>query len=178
VEYTINNIYRGCSHGCIYCFARERHCNTSDFNKIHIKKDGLSIIRNEFKRITKPVVVTTGGLSDPYNPKEQEYRLTRSVLELVNEFNFGICILTKSDMVVRDIDILQKIKTHSPVNVCFTITCADDEMCRIIEPYAPTSSRRLAAIREISQRGIQWVQLSKVSNENIFSKMRNKISPA
>ena len=154
MEYVINNIYRGCSHGCIYCFARGQHYNSSDFTEIHIEKDGLSVIRDEFERIAKPIVVATGGLSDPYNPVEQDSQLTRSVLELVNEFSFGICILTKSDMVVRDIDILQKIKTHSPVNVCLTITCAEDELCRIVEPYAPTSSQRFAAIREIARQGI------------------------
>ncbi|MCL2461500.1 MAG: radical SAM protein [Defluviitaleaceae bacterium] len=145
-EYTMN-IYRGCSHGCVYCFARGEYYKIPDFDRVRTKKDALRIIRDDLARKVKKGIVTTGGMSDPYNPQEREHKLTRNALELINAYEFGICILTKSDLAVRDIDILQDIKTHSPVNVSFSITCADDELSRAIEPSAPVSSRRFAAIK-------------------------------
>ena len=93
-------------------------------------------------------------MSDPYNPFEREYKLTRGALELVNTHGFGISIITKSDLITRDIDILKKIKSHSPVLVKITITTCDDELCKKIEPNAAVSSKRFSAIKELSDNGI------------------------
>ena len=152
-EYTMN-IYRGCSHGCIYCFARGEYYKIPDFGRVRAKKDALRIIRDDLARKVKRGIITTGGMSDPYNPEEREHKLTRNALELINAFAFGVCVLTKSDLVTRDLDILQDIKNHSPVNVSFSVTCAEDDLCRIIEPQAPTTSERLAAMAELSSQGI------------------------
>lgn len=152
-EYTMN-IYKGCSHGCVYCFTRGAFYKIDDFDRVRAKKDALRIIRNDLARKVKPGIVTTGGTSDPYNPEEKEHKLSRNASELINAFGFGICVLTKSDLVVRDVDVLTDIKKHSPVCINFSITCADDELCRIIEPSAPVSSRRFAAISELSRQGI------------------------
>ena len=152
-EYTMN-IYRGCSHGCIYCFARSNYYKIHDFDCVKAKKDALKIIRDDLQRKIKRGIITTGGMSDPYNPQEKELELTRNALELINAFSFGICILTKSDLVIRDMDILKDIQEHSPVNVSFTITCSDDDLCQKIEPFVATSSERFQAINRLAQNGI------------------------
>ena len=152
VGYSLN-IYKGCNHGCIYCSSRGEYYGITDFDNISFEDNVLRNFRNDIKNIER-CIETTGGLSDPYNPLEQKYKLTQKALEIINEFNFGVCIMTKSDMITRDINILQNIKTHSLTNVAFSITCADDEMCRMIEPLAPLSSRRFAAIKELTRYGI------------------------
>ncbi len=152
-EYTMN-IYRGCGHGCVYCFARGEYYKIPDFDRVRSKKDALRIIRDDLRRKTKRGVIITGSMSDPYNPFEDEYKLTRNALELINAFSFGVCFITKSPLILRDIDILQDIKTHSPVSVNFTITCAEDEMSKRIEPNVAVSSERFEAIRELTENGI------------------------
>ena len=153
-EYVMN-IYRGCSHGCIYCYARSNYYEKSgSFDNIRAKKDALRIIRDDLRRKVKPGVVLTGGVSDPYCPEEKEHRLTRNALELINAFGFGICIITKSGLVTRDADILSDIKEHSPASVNFSITCSDDETCRKIEPYVSATSKRFEAIAFLAGKGI------------------------
>lgn len=152
-EYVMN-IYRGCSHGCIYCFARSAYYNIDQFDRVRAKRNALQIIRDELRRKVKGGVIGTGGMSDPYNPQEKEHLLTRHSLELVNAFEFGISLMTKSDLVLRDVDILTDIKTHSPVNVSFTITCADDGLCKKIEPNVALSSARFRAINALAKSGI------------------------
>jgi DNA repair photolyase len=93
-------------------------------------------------------------MSDPYNPFEREYKLTRGALELINTHGFGVSLITKSDLVIRDIDILKKIKNHSPVLVKITITTCSDELCKKIEPNVAVSSKRFSAIKELSENGI------------------------
>lgn len=152
-EYTMN-IYRGCSHGCIYCFARSSYYKIHDFDCVKAKKDALKIIRNDLQRKVKTGVIITGGMSDPYNPQEKELMLTRNSLELINAFSFGICILTKNNLVIRDIDVLKDIQEHFPVNVSFTITCSDDDICKKIEPFVATSSERFEAISRLAKNGV------------------------
>lgn len=152
-EYTMN-IYRGCSHGCIYCFARSDYYHIHDFDSVKAKKDALKIIRNDLQCKVKTGIITTGGMSDPYNPQEEELKLTRNAMELINAFSFGTCILTKNGLVTRDVDILKDIREHSPVNVSFTITCADDEVCKKVEPFVATSSERFRAINHLAKNGV------------------------
>jgi DNA repair photolyase len=153
-EYVMN-IYRGCSHGCIYCYARSNYYEkTDDFDCVRAKQDALRIIRDDLRRKGKRGVVLTGGVSDPYNPEEKEHQLTRHALELINAYNFGICIITKSDLVTRDTDILLDIKEHSPASVNFSITCADDETCKKVEPFVSTTTARFEAIEHLAGNGI------------------------
>ncbi|MCL2065753.1 MAG: radical SAM protein [Candidatus Cloacimonetes bacterium] len=153
-EYVMN-IYRGCDHGCIYCYARSNYYEKTDnFDKVRAKQDALRIVRDDLLKKKKKGVILTGGVSDPYNSKEKEYKLTRNALELINAFSFGICIITKSDLVKRDTDILLDIKEHSPTSVNFSITCSDDEMCRKVEPFASTTTERFEAIEHLSKNGI------------------------
>lgn len=148
------NIYKGCNHGCIYCDSRSDCYQIKDFDIVRGKENAIEIINSELKSKRKKGVIGTGAMSDPYNPLETQYKLTRGALELVNRYNFGIAIATKSDLIIRDIDILKQIKAHSPVIVKITITTAEDDLCKKIEPFAPSPSRRFEAIRTLSENGI------------------------
>lgn len=148
------NIYKGCSHGCIYCDSRSECYGVDNFDQVRAKEKALALIERELRAKRKKGVVGTGAMSDPYNPYEKEYKLTRGALELINRFGFGVSIATKSDLIVRDMDLLREIGKHSPVLVKITITTADDLLCSKIEPNAAVSSRRFKAIKTLSQGGI------------------------
>ena len=148
------NIYRGCSHGCIYCDSRSECYQDDSFNTVKVKKDALSIIANELKNRRKKGVIGTGSMSDPYNPLEGKLELTRLALELVDRYGYGIAIATKSPLVVRDIDILKRIQRHSPVIIKLTITSANDELSKKIEPNVAVSSERFAALQTLADNGI------------------------
>lgn len=148
------NIYKGCNHGCIYCDSRSECYRVDNFDEVRAKENALAIIARELKSKRKKGVVGTGAMSDPYNPFEKEYKLTRGALELINRFGFGVSIATKSNLVIRDIDILKEISRHSPVLIKITVTAADDSLCKKIEPRVALSSQRFEAIRELSKEGI------------------------
>ena len=153
------NIYRGCSHGCIYCDSRSECYRPGNFDDVKIKANALQIIRDDLRRKAKRGIVATGAMSDPYNPFEATQLATRHALELLNAYGFGVSIATKSPLVERDADILCDIKAHSPAIVKMTVTTADDALCKIIEPYAAPSSARFAAVRALSEKGIYCVVL-------------------
>lgn len=148
------NIYKGCCHGCIYCDSRSECYGVENFDEVRAKENALTLIERELKSKRRKGVIGTGAMSDPYNPFEKEHRLTRGALELINRHGFGVAIATKSDLVLRDIDILKEISRRSPVLIKMTITSAEDELCRKIEPRAPLSSQRFEAIRKLSEAGI------------------------
>lgn len=148
------NIYKGCCHGCIYCDSRSECYHIDNFDEVRAKENALTLIYRDIKSKRKTGVVGTGAMSDPYNPFEKKYELTRGALELINTYGFGISIATKSDLVTRDIDLLQRIKQHSPVLIKITITTCDDELCKKIEPGVVASSKRFAAIKQLSDNGI------------------------
>lgn len=149
VDYNMN-IYRGCNHGCIYCDSRRDIYHINDFNKIKAKKDALFILKNELKH-KKPGVIATGAMSDAYNPLEKEYKLTRKALELIYKYHYGIFINTKSNLVIRDIDILKEIENSI---VAMTITTPYDSLSKIIEPNVCVSSKRFEAIKTLSKNNI------------------------
>lgn len=148
------NIYKGCSHGCIYCDSRSECYRVEDFDQVRAKENALTLIARELKAKRSKGVIGTGAMSDPYNPWEREFCLTRGALELINAYGFGVSIATKSDLITRDIDLLKAIKSHSPVLIKVTITTADDKLCQKLEPYVAVSSARFTAIRELSENGI------------------------
>ena len=148
------NIYKGCDHGCIYCDSRSDCYQVENFDTIRAKQNALTIIRDDLRRKIKPGVVVTGAASDPYNRFEEELCLSRHALELINAYGFGAGIATKSPLVARDGDILADITSHSPVIIKMTITCADDELCRKIEPHVAPSSQRFAALRTLADKGL------------------------
>ena len=148
------NIYKGCCHGCIYCDSRSECYRIDNFDVVRAKKDALALINKELKSKKRTGVIGTGAMSDPYNPFEKKYSLTRGALELINSHGFGVSIATKSSLITRDIDILKKIKSHSPVLVKITVTTCDDELCKKIEPNVGVASKRFSAIKELSDNGI------------------------
>ncbi|GBG55483.1 radical SAM protein [Sporomusaceae bacterium FL31] len=148
------NIYKGCCHGCIYCDSRSDCYRIENFDTVRAKDNALALVAQELKSKRRSGVVATGAMSDPYNPYEQKYCLTRGALKLIDNYRFGIAIATKSDLVTRDIDVLKSISKHSPVLIKITITAADDRLCKKVEPHVVGASKRFAAIRELSANGI------------------------
>ena len=153
IDYTMN-IYRGCCHGCIYCDSRSDCYHIDDFDRVRAKEDALRKIRDELQRKVKPGVIGTGAMSDPYNPLEKRYELTRHALELLDAYDFGVAIATKSDLITRDIDVLQGIAAYSPVLCKLTITTTDDRLAARVEPHAPPPSARLETVRKLSAAGL------------------------
>lgn len=152
-NYTVN-LYRGCSHGCIYCDSRNSVYKILNFNKVTPKVDAIEIVKKELKSKRKKGVISTGAMSDPYNPLENKLKLTRNFLEEINKERFGVSIDTKSSLVTRDIDILKKIREHSPVIVKLTITTFNDDLCRKIERCVDSTKKRFEALKELSNNGI------------------------
>lgn len=148
------NIYRGCCHGCVYCDSRSECYRIDNFEQVRAKKDSLLILRDELKRKVRSGVVGTGSMSDPYNPFEKELLLTRHSLELLDAYNFGVSVVTKSALITRDADILKSISEHSPVICKLTVTTADDSLCRKLEPNVSLSSERFEAIARLSEKDI------------------------
>lgn len=148
------NIYRGCCHGCLYCDSRSDCYQIEEFDRVRAKADALRILRDDLARKVRPAFIGMGAMSDPYNPFEEDLRLTRHALELVDAYGCGVAIATKSDLIVRDMDILTMIQGHSPVICKITITTADDALAAKLEPNAPSPSRRFAALRKLSGAGL------------------------
>ncbi|MFB0919244.1 MAG: radical SAM protein [Clostridiaceae bacterium] len=148
------NIYRGCSHGCIYCDSRSDCYGVDDFDTVKPKADVIAMLRTELKTKRKTGIIGTGAMSDPYNPLEKKLELTRKALEEINANNFGVFITTKSSLVTRDIDILKKINETSTTMVSITITSSDDKLSKKIEPRVSSSSERFKALKELSDAGI------------------------
>jgi len=148
------NIYKGCCHGCIYCDSRSECYHVENFDKVRAKANALALIEHDLKSKRKTGVIGTGAMSDPYNPFEKEYMLTRGALELIDRYGFGVSIATKSDLILRDLDILKRIALHSPVLIKMTITASDDNLCKKIESNVTVSSKRFEAIKNFTDEGI------------------------
>jgi len=148
------NIYRGCCHGCIYCDSRSDCYHNDRFDQVRAKADALRVIRDDLERKVKPGVVGTGAMSDPYNPFEEELLLTRRALTLLEAYGFGVAIDTKSDLIVRDADVLASINRTMPVLCKLTVTTCDEDLAAKVEPRAPSPARRLAAVERLSRAGL------------------------
>ncbi len=152
-DHTVN-LYRGCCHGCLYCDSRSDCYRNPDFDRVTAKSDALRILRDELARKVRPAFIAMGAMSDPYNPFEEELPLTRHALELIDAYDCGVSVDTKSDLIVRDIDLYQSIQAHSPVICKLTVTTVDEDLAAKVEPRAPSPARRLAAIRSLAQAGL------------------------
>lgn len=147
------NLYRGCQHGCIYCDSRSNCYQLGDLSDIRIKENALLILEKELRSKRERGTIGFGSMNDPYMPVEKKEELTRKALQLVNRYRFPIHIITKSNLVVRDIDIIKEItKVYAAISM--TITTSDDRLSKIIEPNSPTSTERFDAIRQLSEAGI------------------------
>jgi DNA repair photolyase len=147
------NLYRGCPHQCIYCDSRSECYGIEDFRDVLVKVNAPDLLAQELPRKRAKGAIGTGSMSDPYNPVERQYRLMQSALEVIARCTFPVHIITKSDLVVRDLDLLGEINRTQAV-VCFSITTPDDALARIIEPGAPPPSARLAAMKDLAEVGI------------------------
>ena len=152
-DHTVN-LYRGCCHGCLYCDSRSDCYRNPDFDRVTAKSDALRILRDELARKVRPAFIAMGAMSDPYNPFEEELLLTRHALELIDAYDCGVSVDTKSDLIVRDIDLYQSIQPHSPVICKLTITTVDEDLAAKVEPRAPSPAQRLAAVRSLAQAGL------------------------
>ena len=153
VDYNMN-LYRGCSHGCIYCDSRSECYHIDNFDIVKGKENMLHILENELSKKRLKGVVGIGAMSDTYNPMEIKYQQTRGALELISKYGFGVSIDTKSDLILRDIDLLKEINLKNNVIIKFTITTPDDNLSKIIEPNVCVSSKRLEAIKLLNDNGI------------------------
>lgn len=152
IDYNMN-LYRGCSHGCIYCDSRSNCYHIENFDVVKTKENVLLILEKELKK-NKTGVIGIGSMSDPYNPQEKKYEITREALKLIQKYHYGVSIDTKSDLIIRDIDLLKEINLHNDVIIKFTITTVKDSLSKIIEPHVCPSSSRLKAIKKLREAGI------------------------
>ena len=152
------NIYRGCSHGCIYCDSRSRcYQFTHLFEDIEVKQNAPQLLEMALKSKRKRCMIGTGSMSDPYMHCEEKLRLTRRCLEIISQYEFGVAIQTKSDRILQDIDLLDEINQKTKCVVQVTLTTFDDELCRIIEPNVCNTKRRIEVLEEMHKRGIPTV---------------------
>ena len=152
------NIYRGCSHGCIYCDSRSKcYQFTHDFEDIEVKQNAPQLLEAALKSKRKKVMIGTGAMSDPYMHCEEKLGLTRKCLEIIAQYGFGAAVQTKSDRILRDVDLLDKINKQGKCVVQMTLTTYDDELCSILEPNVCNTKRRIEVLEEMQKRGIPTV---------------------
>ena len=152
------NIYRGCTHGCIYCDSRsECYGMTYTFEDIEVKTNAVELLDKALSKRREKAVITTGAMTDPYMPLEKELKSMRSCLEVIERHGFGASVLTKSDLVLRDLDILQRINHKAKCVVQMTMTTYDEELCSKIEPNVATTRRRYEVLKELQKAGIPTV---------------------
>ena len=152
------NLYRGCRHGCIYCDSRSA-CYRMEhpFEDIEVKQNALTLLEDALRRKRRPCMIATGSMSDPYTPPEEELRYTRRALELILQYGFGMTLLTKSSLVLRDLDLLQRINSQTKCVVQMTLTTWEESLCRILEPNVSTTTERFAALMKLKEAGIPTV---------------------
>ncbi|MDR2866100.1 MAG: radical SAM protein [Methanomassiliicoccaceae archaeon] len=152
------NIYRGCSHGCIYCDSRSTCYNMDhDFEDIEVKRNAPGILDEQLKRKKKKGMIFTGAMSDPYNHLEEELQMTRQCLSVIEKHGFGVAVLTKSSRILRDTDILMKINKKSRCVVQMTLTTYEDGLCKILEPHVSATSERVNVLMNMKDAGIPTV---------------------
>jgi len=153
IKYTMN-LYRGCQHQCIYCDSRSECYQIEDFDHdVLVKANALDLLRDELPRKRVKGIVGTGSMNDPYMPLEAKLNLTGRALAIIADYHFPVHVITKSDLVLRDADILADIgRVYAAVS--FTVTAADDDLSRKLEPGAPPPSKRFAALAALAAGGI------------------------
>lgn len=153
VDYNMN-LYRGCSHGCIYCDSRSNCYHIDHFDTVRGKENALLILEKELRKNQNLGVIGVGAMSDPYNKEEAIEYQTRNALKLISKYGYGVSIDTKSPLILRDIDQLKEIDAKNNVIIKFTITTPKDELSKIIEPNVAVTSERLKAIKQLTENGI------------------------
>lgn len=152
------NIYRGCQHGCIYCDSRSKcYQMHHEFEDIEIKKNAVELLERSLKRKRQPCMVGTGAMTDPYIPLEKELKHMRGCLEVIKRYHCGIAVQTKSNLILRDIDLLQEINKNAKCVVQMTLTTYDEALCKILEPNVATTKERFEVLMEMNKRGITTI---------------------
>lgn len=152
------NLYRGCSHGCIYCDSRSRcYQMHHDFEDIEVKENALELLEAALRRKRNRCMIGTGAMTDPYIPLERQLEHTRKALLLIEKYGFGVALQTKSALVLRDLDILKRINDKTKAVVQITLTTADESLCSVIEPNVSTTAERFEALKILRDAGIPTV---------------------
>nr|WP_297769613.1 radical SAM protein [uncultured Butyrivibrio sp.] len=156
--FTGMNIYRGCSHGCIYCDSRSKcYQFTHPFEDIEVKQNAPELLEAALRSKRKKCMIGTGSMSDPYMHCEENLRLTRRCFEIILQYGFGAAVITKSDRILQDLDLLDEINKRAKCVVQITLTTYDDELCKIIEPNVCNTKRRIQVLKKMQERGIPTV---------------------
>ncbi len=152
------NLYRGCSHGCIYCDSRSRCYHMEHaFEDIEIKENAIELLEHALRRKRQKCMIGTGSMTDPYIPLEMELQHVRKALSLIDRYGFGFTVITKSDRILRDLDLLRKINEKTKCVVQMTLTTCDEELCRKIEPHVSTTGERFEVLKKLRDAGIPTV---------------------
>lgn len=152
------NLYRGCTHGCIYCDSRSTcYQMNHDFEDIEVKRNAAKILEDQLRRKRKAAMIGTGAMCDPYIPLEEELELTRQCISLIEKYGFGLTILTKSSLILRDLDILKAINKKTKCVVQMTLTTYDEELCKKLEPNVATTIKRVEVLKTMRDESIPTV---------------------
>ena len=152
------NLYRGCQHGCIYCDSRSTCYQMNHaFEDIEVKRNSLEILEKELKSRRNKCMISTGAMTDPYLPLEQKLLYTRRSLELIEEYGFGARVLTKSDLILRDLDVITRIHQKTRFVLEMTLTTYDEDLCRIIEPNVAQTKQRFEVLQTFREAGIPTI---------------------
>lgn len=152
------NLYRGCSHGCIYCDSRSNCYHMEHaFEDIEVKENAIELLKDALTRKRKKCMIGTGSMTDPYIPPEMKLENVRKALELVYEYGFGFTVITKSNRILRDLDLLQKMNERTKCVVQMTLTTCDEDLCRKIEPNVSTTEERFEVLKTLRDCGIPTV---------------------
>ena len=152
------NLYRGCTHGCIYCDSRSKcYRMDHDFEDIEVKSNAIELLEEALRKKRKKCMLGTGAMTDPYIPPEEELKNVRKALALAERYGFGFTLITKSDRVLRDLDLLAAINEKTKCVVQMTLTTYDESLCKILEPHVSTTKERFRALLKLKEAGIPTV---------------------
>lgn len=152
------NIYRGCTHGCIYCDSRSKcYQFTHQFEDIEVKQNAPQLLERALRSKRKKCMIGTGAMCDPYMHCEEQLQLTRRCLEIIDRYEFGVTLQTKSARILRDLDLLKSINEKAKCVVQMTLTTCDENLCRILEPNVSTTMERFEALKVFQEHGIPTV---------------------
>ena len=152
------NLYRGCTHGCIYCDSRSAcYQMPHQFEDIEVKQNAPALLEEALRGKRRRCMISTGAMCDPYMHCEQQLRLTRRCLEIIDRYGFGVCVQTKSDRILRDLDLLRSINAKAKCVVEMTLTTYDEALCAILEPRVCTTRARFEVLKIMAQNGIPTV---------------------
>ncbi len=152
------NLYRGCSHGCIYCDSRSKVYNMQHpFEDIEIKSNAIELLEKSLKSKRKKCMIGMGSMTDPYIPLEQEIQNTRKALELIYKYGFGATLITKSSSILRDLDILKEINSKTKCVIQMTLTTFDEKLCKILEPNVSSTKERFETLKILKENNIPAV---------------------